>query len=118
MLTLKTGSVASTKSHGKCMKFVSFHWWQHKHYTAADVKDSKKNYPYNQDSVMSIISYHLLQAVQKTISDQNHISYEIRFKGRHLNVLAYIYIYIYTHTHTHTHTHTGCFTTLGHNCRR
>ena len=22
------------------------------------------------------------------------------------------------HTHTHTHTYTGCFTTLGHNCRR
>jgi len=35
-----------------------------------------------------------------------------------LNIGSLRYIYIYTHTHTHIYIYTGCFTTLGHNCRR
>ena len=43
-----------------------------------------------------------------------------------LAALYFILVFSHTHTHTHSHTHThiyiyiytGCFTTLGHNCRR
>jgi hypothetical protein len=75
---------------------TGFEWWQHKHCMAADVADSKKNLTYNQDSVKYITSYHFLPTVQETISNQNHISYQIRFKGRCFNMLAYTYIYTIT----------------------
>lgn len=45
---------------------------------------------------MYITSYHFLPTVQETISNQNHISYQIRFKGRCFNMLEYIYIYTIT----------------------
>jgi len=40
---------------------------------------------------MSIISYHSLQTVHKTISDQIVFATKIRLKGRILDVLGYIY---------------------------
>ena len=82
-LTLKINSASCIGSHGKYMTYVSFPWppvvaaHDHKGLARAQYNSGsycfRKNHPYANDSVMFISSYHSLQTVQKTISDQNRI---------------------------------------------
>jgi len=79
-LTLKIHSAVSTVVHGKRLKYVSFpgfRLWQHiilrgfnEHCIAAEIIGYRKTFPISKIQGISVVSYHFLQTLQKTISDQ------------------------------------------------
>jgi len=95
-------SAASIGGHEMNMKYVSFPWpavvATHDRKRLAQTLHSirsywlRNNYPYAQHSVISIVSYHSLQTMQK-IPHQNCIWYKSQYgsRARQLNMLEYIH---------------------------
>lgn len=85
-VALKIFSAAATESHGKYTKDISIPWpaveasLMRKRHTQASHSNGScwlyKNYPDTQYWFPSVRSYHNLQTVKKSISDQNYVCYD------------------------------------------
>ena len=59
------------------------------------------------------IKWIIVLKILRQTSNRLRTNFSINFK-----FMRYVYIYIYIYTHIYIYIYTGCFTTLGHNCRR